>query len=124
MDNPKDSNQKTSKTQKQGQGAPEPRDGAPWTQQPAAPADAQTPVDAQRNPDNRVVPTGGQVEPSAQLKAVPIGYNPPRPNRPRLTLHRLQSRGEIGMSKPASTLKESNIYSNKGVLWALLSVPA
>jgi hypothetical protein len=24
----------------------------------------------------RVVPTGGQVEPSAQLKAVPIGYNP------------------------------------------------
>jgi hypothetical protein len=25
---------------------------------------------------DRVIPTGGQVEPSAQLRAVPIGYNP------------------------------------------------
>ena len=38
-------------------------------------------------------------------------------------MHLMQLRNFGALSPPPCTLKESNIYSNKGVLWALLSVP-
>lgn len=56
----------------------------------------------------RVMPTGGQVEPSAQLRLSPLG---------------ITRSFRTGLSALGSTLINSNIYSIKGVLWALLSVP-
>jgi hypothetical protein len=52
-------------------------------------------------PLERPMPTGGQVEPSAQLKAVPIGYNP---------------FFSVLAVAPLTYTDYSNIYSNKGVL--------
>lgn len=65
----------------------------------------------------RVVPIGGQVEPSAQLKAVPTGVQPTPRHRPHPA--------DVGtfLSVPGAMLIRRYIRI-KGVLWALLLVPA
>ena len=66
-----------------GPGGPELCDGAPRAKEPAAQRTPDSWLERQRKPGAvGVVPTGGQVEPSVQLKAVPIGCNAAvNPNR-------------------------------------------